>query len=356
MILAEAYDAFLLDLDGVVWRGEALVGRADEAIARLRELGKGVVFVTNNSSRTPRDYVMKLMRFKIPTSNPDVVTSGHVVVEELRRIGLEPGDKVWVLGGEGLVRLITHDRIVPLSDPKQASEAKALVVGWNPRATFEDVRVAADLARSGIPFIASNADATYPTERGFLPGTGAILAAIVTASGVEPEVVGKPKPALFRLALERAGVPAHRALFVGDRPETDVVGAKAAGIAVALALSGVTSEGDLGRLPALPDDVIEDLGDLLRDLPRASIERTDHLLTAVEGAELARLTCLRENGGVRLRELRVPVHFGPEASWRVVRKLLLTAVSDASAVEAAPDVVPYLERLGVAAKTEGGLF
>lgn len=355
MILADAFDAFLLDLDGVVWRGESPIPRADETIAALRERGKKVIFVTNNSSRSPRDYAMKLARMKIPTRNDDIVTSGHAVLAELERIGLGAGDKVFVSGGDGLVRLLTHERLVPVreGDP---TDVGALVVGWNPRGTYEDIRKAADLARAGVPFIASNTDATYPMEDGVVPGTGAIVAAIEVASGVRCTPVGKPQPVLFRLALDRAGVPAERALFIGDRPETDLVGARAAGIPFALVLTGVTDERALGTLPDVPDELLESLDDLLRDLPRPRIVRETDELVAVEGGELARLGVSKVGTTTMLRELRVPVHFGPDASWRVVRRLLIEAVTGAERVEAAAELQPYVERLGIDGTGQGALF
>lgn len=275
MKLADRFDAFLFDLDGVVWRGEEAIPGTARTIARLRDDGKQVVFVTNNASRSPRQYAVKLMRMRIPTEPSDVVTSGHVVLSHLRRIGLRRGDRVHLCAAPALGQLLRSEGLVPTTLTRGV---QAVVVAWNPKLTFDDIRHAADVARSGVPFVAANSDATYPSEFGLLPGSGAILAAVETASGRRATVVGKPKPELFRLALERAGSHPSRTLVCGDRPETDVAGARSAGLPVALVLTGVTLEADLATLVDRPDWILRDAAELLSDpTPEAllSVEPVD---------------------------------------------------------------------------------
>lgn len=267
MRLADRFDGFLFDLDGVVWRGEEAIPAVAQTIARLRELGKRVVFLTNNASRSPRQYAVKLMRMLIPTQPTDVVTSGHVVIEHLRGIGLRTGDRVHLCAAPGLAQLLRADGLVPTS---QTTGVQALVVAWNPKLTFDDLRRAADVARADVPFIAANNDATYPGELGLLPGSGAILAAVEVASGRTATVVGKPKPEMFRLALERAGSDPSRTLVCGDRPETDVAGARAAGMPVALVLTGVTRESDLAAVTDRPDWILRDVNELLAEQTEAT--------------------------------------------------------------------------------------
>ncbi len=267
MRLADRFDGFLFDLDGVVWRGEEAIPGAAQTIARLREAGKRVVFLTNNASRSPRQYAVKLMRMLIPTQPADVVTSGHVVIEHLRNIGLRTGDRVHLCAAPGLSQLLRADGLVPTS---QTAGVQALVVAWNPKLTFEDIRRAADVARADVPFVAANNDATYPGEMGLLPGSGAILASIEVAAGRRATVVGKPKPEMFRLALERAGSEPSRSLVCGDRPETDVAGARAAGVPVALVLTGVTRESDLAAVTDRPDWILRDVNELLAEQTEAT--------------------------------------------------------------------------------------
>ena len=260
MRIADAYQAFLLDLDGVVWRGETPVPGAADAVEALRDSGKRVVFVTNNASRSARDYAAKLMRMRIPTEPADVVTSAHAVVDHLHEVGIERGARVHVFGTAALVQVL---KAAGFTTTKDASGIDAVVVAWNPRLTFDDLARTADAARTGAPLIGANRDATYPAEDGLLPGTGAILAAVEVASGRQATVVGKPAPYLFRSALDRAGTPVDQTLFVGDRIDSDVVGARAAGLPVALVLSGVTLRADLTSLDGVPDLVLDDLGGLL---------------------------------------------------------------------------------------------
>lgn len=276
-MLADRFDAFLLDLDGVVWRGEHPIPGAAETIARMRADGKRVIFVTNNASRAPRDYAVKLMRMLIPTEPSDVVTSAHAVVDRLRSIGLQPGDRVHVCAAPGLHQFLVT---TGFTSTRETHDVKAVVVAWNPALAFEDLRRASDVARTGLPFIAANRDATYPSEHGLVPGTGAILAAIETASGRTAYVVGKPQPETIRIALEKAGVAAERALFLGDRADTDVAGAREAGVPVALVLTGVTSEHDLASLTHQPDWILAELADVY-STPLGPVE-VDPVLAAAD--------------------------------------------------------------------------
>jgi 4-nitrophenyl phosphatase len=260
--LADRFDGFLVDLDGVMWRGDVPVAGATETIDALRTAGKRVAFVTNNASRSARDYAAKLMRMHVPTAPNDVVTSAHAVVAHLREIGLERGARVHVFGTASLAQIL---RGAGFTTTKETERVEACVVAWNPRLSFEDVRQAADAARSGVPLIGANRDATYPAEDGLLPGTGAILAAVEVASGRRATVVGKPSPYLFTLALERCGTAPQRTLVIGDRADSDVAGAHAAGLRAALVLTGVTRPAAIGSLTDEPDWVLRELGDVLRE-------------------------------------------------------------------------------------------
>lgn len=344
MTLADRFDAFLLDLDGVVWRGEEPVDGVAEAVTELRELGKRVVFVTNNSSKVPRDVAAKLIRHKIPTPVADIVTSAHAVLIELGRLGLKPGDRIHVCAAEGLARLLATERFEPTAG---SEDVRAVVVGWNPQATFEDVRRAADLARSGLPFVASNDDATYPTADGLLPGAGALLAAIETAAGRKARIAGKPWPDLFRLALGRAGVAKDRALYLGDRPETDVVGARNAHLHCALVLSGVVGEGGLAKAPALPDDILDRLEEVLHLDPAPPIERRKGgLVVKRDHRELAAVEFRPKDGRLRIERVRLGRSVDDDERWPLLRRLLAEAVRGAEIVEAPENLLGYLRRIG----------
>jgi len=262
MRLADRFDGFLLDLDGVIWRGDQPITGASDTVAELRELGKRVVFLTNNASLSPREYAAKLMRHRIPTQPSDIVSSAHAVVDYLKRhLRLSRGDRIYVCGTAGLAHVLRGAGFVPADD----GDVLAVVVAWNPKLTLEDIRRAADLARAGVPLVGANRDATYPGSDGLLPGTGAILAAVEVASGRRAHAVGKPEPELFRAALEHAGTPPERTLVCGDRVETDIAGAQAAGLASALVLTGVASLDDLRDGDIAPDWVLDRIDDLVRE-------------------------------------------------------------------------------------------
>ena len=262
MKLAEQFDGFLIDLDGVIWRGDDRIEGAAETILELRDAGKRVVFLTNNASMSPREYAAKLMRHRIPTQPGDIVSSAHAIVDYLKRdLRLSRGDRVHLCGTTGLGQVLRGAGLIPSDAP----DVGAVVVAWNPKLTFEDVRRAADLARAGVPLIAANRDATYPAGDGLLPGTGSIIAAIETASGVSAHAVGKPEPPLFRFALDHAGTETSRTLVCGDRLETDIAGARQAGLASALVLTGVATLADLETTTIDPDWVLDRIDDLVRE-------------------------------------------------------------------------------------------
>lgn len=260
--LADRYRAFLLDLDGVLYRGDEAVPGAAEAVEALRARGR-VVFVTNNSARTPARVAEKLRDLGIAAEADEVVTSAQAVAPLI--VGeVGHGATVFVIGEEG-VREALHDAGLKVLDGAP-ERADAVVVGWDRGADYEKLRVASVLVGRGARLFATNADASYPAPGGELwPGAGALLAAIETATGARAIVAGKPHPPLFREALVRAGTDA--ALVVGDRIETDVAGAAVAGLDAALVWSGAAAPADLLDHDLLPALVARDLRDLVR--PRA---------------------------------------------------------------------------------------
>jgi HAD superfamily hydrolase (TIGR01450 family) len=200
------------------------------------------------------------MRMRIPTEPVDVITSANAIVSHLRAIGLRRGARIHVCGTDALAQFL---RAAGFETTKEVAGVDAVVVAWNPSLVMEDIKLASDVARRGVAFVGANRDATYPEADGLVPGSGAIIAAVETASGRQATVVGKPAPELFALALERGGAPVERTLFVGDRIDSDVVGAQSAGIPVALVLSGVTSADDLTALASPPPIVVADLSGVL---------------------------------------------------------------------------------------------
>lgn len=265
--LADRYEAFLLDLDGVVYRGDDPVPGASEAIQEVRRRGQRVVFITNNSAPTPQAVVAMLESMGVQASADDVVTSAQAAVPLVRdQIGST--GTVFAIGEEGVRSALEEGGLTLLDGSPQ--RADAVVVGWDRRADYEKLRTASVLVQRGARLIATNADVSYPAPGGELwPGTGALLAVIEQTTGARATVAGKPHPPLFRAALERVGTP--NALVIGDRLETDVAGAAAAGLDAALVLTGAATPSDVVDHDAVPVAVLRDLGELFTKRPRVRL-------------------------------------------------------------------------------------
>jgi 4-nitrophenyl phosphatase len=250
----------VLDLDGVVYRGSVLLPGAAEFLAWLREREVPFVFVTNNSTRSPREYVEHLRRLGVAAEEGQVVTSALCAAALLQRWRL--AGRVLVVGGEGLREAIREAGLEPADGP----EAEAVVVGLDVDLTYARLRAACAAIRRGARFVATNLDPVLPVEGELWPGAGALVAAIRTATGREPVVVGKPEAYPFEMALERLGTRPEDTLMVGDQIATDVVGAQRVGMRTALVLTGVATRDDLGREQVQPDLVVADLAELLRQM------------------------------------------------------------------------------------------
>jgi 4-nitrophenyl phosphatase len=248
-------NSLIIDLDGVLYRGgEAIVG-AQEFIALLQREGVPFLLLTNNSTRTPGQYVKKLGEMGITIEESDVLTSAQATALYLEAIA-RPGARVYAIGEEGL-RAALRDKYTITEEG-----ADFVVVGMDSQLTYERLRASTLLIRGGARFIATNPDKTLPTEEGLVPGNGAILAAFEAATGVAPFVVGKPEPAIFDLALARMGVGKEGAAVIGDRLETDILGGQRAGLSTILVLSGVTSRQELENSTIKPDLVFESVRQL----------------------------------------------------------------------------------------------
>ena len=232
------------DLDGVVWRGDEPIPGAAEGVAALRAGGLRVVFVTNNSSGTRAEYAAKLVGFGVPAEPDDVLGSAAAAARMLRG-DLAPGARVLAFAGPGVREAMVEAGFVPVDE----EPAEAVVAGWHRDFDFDSLARASDAVRGGARFIATNLDATYPSADGFLPGNGALVAAVTTAAGRQPEVAGKPAAPMAALVLEACG---DRGLMIGDRPSTDGALAAALGWPFALVLSGVARAGGEETVPDPP--------------------------------------------------------------------------------------------------------
>ena len=258
--LLQRYEQVILDLDGCVWRGDDAIPGSPEAIAALRAAGKRITFATNNSWHPGEDHVAKLWRLGIQASLADVVTVGgalqHVLAETRQ------GRTAFVVGRDVLRKHVADAGLHVLNGTDLASRAEVVVVGGTDELTYGDIRTAALAARRGGDLIGTARDPTLPMPGGDWPGTGALLAAVETASGVKAEIVGKPQPQLFLTALDRMGDACT--LAIGDRIDSDIAAATAAGLDAALVLSGgMTAEEAEAADGPEPIEVAPDLRSLV---------------------------------------------------------------------------------------------
>jgi HAD superfamily hydrolase (TIGR01450 family) len=262
--LVARYDQLIIDLDGCVWVGDEPIEGSVEAIERLRAAGKGIAFATNNSRRTGEEYVQKLWGMGIQASLKDVVTVGGAMQHLLAET--RSGATAFVIGTEAMFRHVTDAGLKVMNHTDLATRADLVIVSGTEQVTYEDIRVACLALRRGADFLATSRDPTYPMPDGLWPGTGALLAAVETATDREAVIVGKPEPQLFFTALERLGE--GKTLVVGDRLESDVEAAKRSGLDAALVLTGdTTAEEAAAAADPKPVAVAETLAALVGGIP-----------------------------------------------------------------------------------------
>ncbi|HEX3649160.1 MAG TPA: HAD-IIA family hydrolase [Pseudonocardiaceae bacterium] len=330
MSLLSDYDALLVDLDGTIYRGAAAIPGADHAIRAAHQAGVGVRFVTNNASRSPEDVAEHLDRLGIPAKPTEITTSAQAGASLLVD-RVTPGATVLVLGTEALVAAVTGHgyRTVRTAN----DDVRAVIQGFSPDLGWRDLAEAAIAIRAGALWVACNVDVTLPTERGLLPGSGSLVAAVRVATDATPLVAGKPERPLMDNAIRAEG--AARPLAVGDRLDTDIAGAVNVGVDSLLVLTGVSTAAELLAAPAAkrPTYVAADLRGIEADdtaiaaQPGWRVETVDDTLTlSGHGDDLAALRALcaawwRTQGGpVKVRPL-------DDAATAAVARLGLPAAS-----------------------------
>ena len=235
--LLERFDALLCDLDGVVYAGPTAIDGAPESLERVRASGRAVVYVTNNASRPPAAVAEHITSLGAATGVQDVVSSAQAAAALLAD-RLSPGTRVLVTVSQALADEIRAVGLVPVGSQQDAPGA--VVQGFDPHLGWEDLAEAAfTLADESVLWCATNTDRTIPRDRGVAPGNGTLVAAVATATGRVPLVAGKPEAPIFREAAER--VHAAHPVVVGDRLDTDILGAHHAGLESIQVLTGVDS-------------------------------------------------------------------------------------------------------------------
>lgn len=254
--LAQQYDCLLLDLDGTVFRGHA---PTEGAVETLENVPCRSLFVTNNATRSAAEVAVHLVELGFTASADDVVTSAQSAARMLAK-RIPAGAKVLVVGTDALAAEVSAIGLTPVRT--FAEGPVAVIQGLSTTICWADLAEAALAIRAGALWVTSNLDATLPTERGLLPGNGSLVAALRTATGSEPLAAGKPAPALMQDALARGAF--RSPLVVGDRLDTDIAGANAAGLPSLMVLTGVNNARD--AVYAVPAERATYLGSDLRSL------------------------------------------------------------------------------------------
>lgn len=275
------FQAVLLDMDGVIYRGDHALPGAAELFPALQWAGVSVILVTNNSQRTAAGVVRKLEAMGIRVRTESILTSSMATARWLHEQAPE-GAQVYIVGAADLAKVV-------LEQPGFTMDAESpdfVVVGLDTEVTYAKLRTAGLAILRGARFVATNTDASLPMEGGEIwPGAGAIVAAIQTTTGHPPDIVlGKPEPAMFQQALEMLDLPPDQVLVVGDRAETDILAGKRAGLPTALVLTGITQASEVPGLPEemRPDYVFDNLEELRAFLcaPRTPAPMENHDQTA----------------------------------------------------------------------------
>ncbi|MDO8754007.1 MAG: HAD-IIA family hydrolase [Anaerolineales bacterium] len=253
--------ALILDMDGVLWKGDAPIGNLPEIFARIRERGLKFVFATNNGTKTPEEYQQKLADLGVDIEAWQVVTSAMGIAFILSH-KYPKGTKIFMIGEDGL-RVALEEKGFEILSVENAPEAKAVVMGIDRGINFQKVAEATLLVRAGIPFYTTNTDRTFPTPRGEIPGSGAWVSVVTYATGVDPIIAGKPFPYLMELSLERLGSKKEETLVVGDRLETDIAAGQGVGCPTALVLSGVSTKEQTDQWIPQPDMIVDSLSALV---------------------------------------------------------------------------------------------
>ncbi|MFT5193000.1 MAG: 4-nitrophenyl phosphatase [Cellvibrionaceae bacterium] len=268
----------ILDMDGVLWHGMTPLPGLPDFFEKIGLLGLNWVFATNNSSKTREQYVEKFAGMGVSINPAQVMTSAvataHYMLDNFpvkNDVTENKRANVYVLGGDGLHQALADVGFNVLASDDYLTPAEAVVVGLNQAFTYEDVSIATIQIRNhGATLIASNADSTYPTERGLLPGAGALVAMVQTATDQKAIVVGKPYPIMYQQALKLLGDKAtlYNTAMVGDRLNTDVAGAIGVGMRSVLVMSGVTQPADLETTTLKPDFIVSGITALAAELEK----------------------------------------------------------------------------------------
>ena len=247
----------IIDMDGVLWRGLDPIGNLPEVFNSIAQLDLKFILVTNNATRSVSQYEEKLKDFGVGVPTRQIINSAQATAQYLGHKFPE-GGPVYVIGEEGLLQALEENKF-----HHSEEEALAVVVGLDRTVNYDKLKKAALLIQEDKLFVCTNPDPALPSPEGLLPGTGSIIAALETATGVKGMIIGKPQPEMYRMAIERMGISPQNTLVVGDRLETDIAGGQTLGCPTAVVLSGVASRSEAEDWKPPLDFIAIDLTELL---------------------------------------------------------------------------------------------
>jgi 4-nitrophenyl phosphatase len=270
--------ALIIDMDGVLWHGTQAMPGLVEFFKTLNELDIRYILATNNASLTPEQYVLKLANMGVTVSQKQILTSGMATALYLSERVNPKETRVFVVGEDGATQpllelgfTLTGLYEVDNSDKPEQKGADIVVCGKDETLSWAKLATASLNIRAGASFIGTNADTTLPTEHGITHGNGAILAALEVATGVSPTIIGKPEPIIYQQALSLLGVSPEETVALGDRLETDILGAVRTGIRSIMVLTGISSEADLQDSDYQPTWVMADICAVTKALREQSV-------------------------------------------------------------------------------------
>jgi 4-nitrophenyl phosphatase len=255
--LTPSIKGLILDMDGVLYQGNEPLGDLPRLFEGIKEQGLKVIMATNNAIRNTDEHLAKMKSFGVDLEPWQIINSIQVVVALLKR-KFPDGCPIY-----GVVSPSTMASMEEAGYYNDEKNAQAVVVGLDRHVTYEKLEIATLLIRGGRMYIGTNPDAAFPTPRGLIPGAGSIIAAVTTASGVQPRYAGKPEPAMYEISMERLGTSPDTTLAIGDRLDTDILGGNRAGCRTGLVMSGVTTQDELQTWEPKPDLIADDLWKML---------------------------------------------------------------------------------------------
>jgi 4-nitrophenyl phosphatase len=252
--------ALIIDMDGVLWHDTQPLGDLPKLFAQIRKWDLRFILATNNATRTVQEYHEKLAGFGVDLDDGQIINAAEAVGIYLSERHPQ-GTRTYVVGQPSLKRTLENYGMQIVGEDE--SDVSIVVASLDYSLTYEKLKWASLLIQKGADFVGTNPDVTLPTPEGFIPGSGTVIGALEIASGKKAKIIGKPEPLLYEMALKRLEVPPEKTLAIGDRLETDIAGAQAAGIHTALVLSGASTLSQAEKYDPQPEIIVENLSELL---------------------------------------------------------------------------------------------